>query len=165
MAARKGTRGTASSARAAARIQERKTVCIMCGAERPGIPVKGDMVLDAIRWFKRNVTRNAKDNLLVVCKDDWPRYNKARKRFMTRRAIYVALGVLFVILVNAVAFTLSTFALTLLVLAFFYLLSLFNYIPALDLGKREAKAPAGAARPPGARRGSGPLGSDAGKAP
>ena len=109
-------------------------VCIICGKEKQGIRVKSDWVLESMRWFKRNITRNAKDNVLVVCKEDWPQYNKARKKFTGRRMLYVGLGIIFVILGLLTGPSLNTLALTLAILAFFYLLSLLSYMPALDLG-------------------------------
>ncbi len=111
-------------------------VCIICGKEKPGIPVKEDRILRAMRWIKRNVTKNEKDNLLVVCREDWPKYDKARRKFTTRMALYVALGIVFVVVGCLIAFSLYTLAITLLVLLLFYLLSLLNYMPALDLGKK-----------------------------
>ena len=115
----------------------KKIVCIICGKEKSGIPVKEDMVLDVIKWFKRNVTRNAQDNVLVVCKEDWLQYNKARKKFTSRMTLYIVLGVIFVIIGNVVAFSLYTLVTTLGVLLLFYLLSLLSYMPALDLDKKD----------------------------
>ncbi len=118
----------------------KKVVCIVCGRERPGIPVKEDWVLNAMRWFKSNVTRNAQDNTLVVCKEDWPKYDKARRKFTTRRALYVALGVIFLIVGNIISFSFYTIIVTLAILLFFYLLSLLSYMPALYIkqeGERE----------------------------
>jgi hypothetical protein len=122
-----------------------KVVCIICGKEKKGIPVKSDRVLEAMRWFKRNVTRNEQHNTLVVCKEDWPAYNKARKKFTSRMALYVALGIVFVVFGNVLAFSINTLVATLLILVFFYLLSLLSYMPALDI-KKDAKAKAGKGR-------------------
>lgn len=123
-----------------------KVVCIICGKEKPGIPVKEDWVLRAIRWFKTNVTRDAKENTLVVCKEDWTTYKKARKKFTTRRAIYIALGVLFVILGNIVSLSVATFLLTVGVLLLFYFLSLFNYTPDVEIRTAEGKGKAATRR-------------------
>ena len=35
----------------------RKVVCIICGKEKDGIPVKIDSIIKAIRWIKTNITR------------------------------------------------------------------------------------------------------------
>ncbi len=117
-----------------------KVVCIICGKEKPGIPIKEDKVLDMIRWFKKNVTKDAKDNRLVVCKEDWPVYKKARGKFTTRRNLYIALGVLFVIIGNLVSFNAYTLLLTLGVLALFFVFSLFNYMPDVEIKGREGAA-------------------------
>ncbi|MCL5419808.1 MAG: hypothetical protein M1354_02920 [Candidatus Marsarchaeota archaeon] len=111
----------------------RKVVCIICGKEKDGIPVKIDSIIKAIRWIKTNITRNEKNNILVVCRDDYQAYAKARKKYTSRQALYLTLGVIFFIIGNVMALSLAGFAITVLVLAMFYGLSLLSYAPALEL--------------------------------
>ena len=119
-------------------MASKKVVCIICGKDKQGIPVKSDWVLESIRWFKKNVARNAKDNFLVVCREDWPQYDKARKKFTSRRTLYIGLGIIFMILGLLTGLSIKTFAFTLVILVFFYLLSLLSYMPALDLDRKAA---------------------------
>ncbi len=109
------------------------TYCIICGERRPGVPIRDDRVLNAMRWFKRNVTRDERGNSLVVCRDDYSAYMKKRGRYTSRQALYIAVGVIFAALGLLVRFSLSTFAISIAVLAALYLLSLINYTPALSI--------------------------------
>jgi hypothetical protein len=117
--------------------------CIICGRKVPGLKVKNDYILSSIRWFKHNVTRNEKGFRLVVCKDDFAKYYKQRKSFERRRSTYVGLGVVFA----AALFILSDFNYASLfyglgIVVFLYLLSLVNYMPALEAtSKDEARKP------------------------
>ncbi len=113
------------------------TYCIICGKQKNGIAIKDDRILDALRWFKKNVTRDEKGNKLVVCKEDYPAYRKRRDKYTSRQTLYVAIGVIFMILGLAASLSLSTLALGVLVIAVLYLLSLINYIPALDIKKED----------------------------
>lgn len=113
-----------------------KTYCIRCGRERDGIEIEDDIVLDSIRWFKRNVTKNETGNRLVICKDCYPEYKKSRKRFESRQRLYLALGVIFVLLAVFVSsFNAVSFAVSLLVLLFLYSLSFLSYTPRIGIKK------------------------------
>ncbi|MHB1830046.1 MAG: hypothetical protein ACYCO0_01505 [Candidatus Micrarchaeaceae archaeon] len=115
------------------------TYCIICGKQKHGIPIKNDRVLEAIRWFKRNVTKNEKGNNLAICRECYPEYRKRRDRYTSRQAIYVIMGVIFLILGAAIQFKASTVMVGILLLIALYGLSLLNYTPALsikDAGKR-----------------------------
>ena len=68
---------------------------MVCGKERSGTDLREDYVLRAMRWFKENVTRNAKGYRIVVCGECMPEYRKLRSKFVRRRAMYVGLGILF----------------------------------------------------------------------
>ena len=111
------------------------TYCIICGKQANGIPVKNDHVLDALRLFKRKVTRNEQGNKLVVCKADYQVYKKKRDKYTSRQTLYIAVGVIFMILGLLVSVSVSTIAISILVIAVLYLISLINYTPALDTGK------------------------------
>ncbi|MCW6159724.1 MAG: hypothetical protein LVQ95_01385 [Candidatus Micrarchaeales archaeon] len=114
--------------------------CIMCGQKKAGLRVKEDNVISLMRWFKRNVTKNEKGYTLVVCKEDYPKYYKQRKRFESRRALYVALGAVFAVFMFAVG---ANKPLALLygaiIVAFFYLLSHLTYMPAVEMPAQRAR--------------------------
>jgi hypothetical protein len=107
----------------------------MCGKQRVGIPIRDDRILESMRWIKRNVTKNEKGNMLVVCKEDYPAYKKRRDKYTSRQALYIAIGVIFMILGLVVSISVSTVLLSILIIAALYLLSLINYTPALRLKK------------------------------
>ncbi|EQD59708.1 hypothetical protein B1B_08080, partial [mine drainage metagenome] len=44
--------------------------------EKTGHRRQRDYVIGAIRWFKKNVTKNEKGHALVVCKACYPAYKK-----------------------------------------------------------------------------------------
>ncbi|MDE1856607.1 MAG: hypothetical protein KGH98_00820 [Candidatus Micrarchaeota archaeon] len=121
--------------------------CIICGEKRNGLPVKEDFVIGAIRWFKRNVTRNERGYRLVVCKDCYKEYHKSRAVFERRQMAYIALGVIF----TAVLFFAS--GLNVVTIPFGIALTLFLY--ALLLAGRYMPAvetPRAAAQPEGQKR-------------
>ena len=119
----------------------KESCCIICGERRDGIKVADDHVLRALRWFKTNVTRNVKNNELVVCKGCYPKYSKSRKRYTGRRAAYITLGALFLIFSIAVSVG-SANALAIvagiIIMVLMYLLSLVSYTPALQFEKKNA---------------------------
>ncbi len=112
-----------------------KSYCIICGQEKDGIEIESDYVIDAIRWFKRNVTKNEQRNRIVVCKDCYPKYKTLRKRFEKREKIYIILGILFIITGTVISPRIGTFIVTVIVAVFLYLLSLLSYIPKIKLGQ------------------------------
>lgn len=112
--------------------------CIMCGKQRNGIEIKSDRVLEAIRWFKRNVTKDEKRNTLVVCKECYSTYKKNRDRYTSRQALYAILGFLFAVFSLLLSPQLTTVLLCIIIFAVLYLLSLLNYTPALSI--KETKA-------------------------
>lgn len=116
------------------------TYCIICGKQKTGIPVENDYVLDMLKWFKRNVTKNEQKNRLVVCKEDYAAYKKSRDRYIFRTALYLTIGGLFLILGLVISFSLATFLTGAGLLIFLYLLSLLNYTPKLRLEEQNAQS-------------------------
>ena len=115
--------------------------CIICGKKKDGIEVADDNVLATLRWIKTNVTKNARNNRLVVCKACYPEYSKMRKKYMGRRTAYVALGVLFLVLslvISSGAWP-SALLISIIIIALLYLLSLINYMPGLRIKKEVPK--------------------------
>lgn len=113
--------------------EKRATYCIICGERKDGLEIEEDYVLEAIRWFKRNVTHDERGNRLVVCKKCYPDYKKRRDRYVNRQRIYVAMGVIFVILVLIVSQDPFTLIAAFIMLLLFYALSLANYMPDLKV--------------------------------
>ena len=113
--------------------------CIICGEAKDGLPVKEDFVINGIRLIKRYVTRNEKGYVLVVCRECYPKYKKARERMIRRQVVYLVLGFLF-----AGAFIvlshdkLSALLYGVIIVLFLYLLSLVNYVPGLVVPNRTA---------------------------
>ena len=105
--------------------------CIICGGAVDGLEVQEDYVIRAIRWFKRNVTRNAKNYRLVVCKECYVKYKKARDSYVRKQIAYVVIGVLFAGLLIAAGRSLMAVLAGLAIIALMYLLSLLSYMPAL----------------------------------
>ncbi|MEM0086893.1 MAG: hypothetical protein QW774_03510 [Candidatus Micrarchaeaceae archaeon] len=117
-----------------------KSYCIICGKEKQGIPIEEDFVIESIRWFKRNVTKNEQHNRLVVCRECYPKYAKQRKSFESRRTLYIALGIAFIILSVLISPRATTIAIAVAVAVFLYLLSFLSYMPKLDIESVKASA-------------------------
>jgi hypothetical protein len=118
-----------------------KKACIMCGEEKNGLDVREDRVIGAMRWVKRNITKNAKNYHMVVCKDDFLKYKKRREGYERKQIIYIAIGVLFLalLLLFANGRYLGAIFYGLCIILFMYLLSLISYIPALEIPKERQK--------------------------
>ncbi len=116
--------------------------CIICGKKKDGIMVADDHVLKTLRWFKENITKNVQNNTLVVCKTCYPQYSKQRKKYISRRTAYVALGILFLILsviVSSGAWP-TALSIGIFIVVLLYALSLINYMPGLRLKEAGKKS-------------------------
>lgn len=113
-----------------------KSYCIVCGKERNGIAVEDDYVLGSIRWFKERVTKNVKNNRLVVCKECYPKYSASRKKFEFRQKVYVGLGIAFAAVSLIVSPRLPTLLVSIVVFAFLFALSLMSYTPRITIKKQ-----------------------------
>jgi Ca2+/Na+ antiporter len=113
----------------------KKSYCIECGKEKKGIEVEEDAVLGSIRWLKRNITKNEKGNVLVVCKGCYADYKKGRKKYESRQRIYMALGVIFVMMSMVLSPNVMTLLISLLVLLLLYFFSLLSYTPKINIKK------------------------------
>ena len=114
---------------------------MVCGKEKAGSDVEEDHVIRAMRWFKENVSKNAKGYRIVVCNECMPEYRKLRSKFVRRRAMYVGLGIIFTVSVAVVSGGryLGVVAYGLGITLFLYALSLISYVPALK-GDGERKS-------------------------
>jgi hypothetical protein len=111
-----------------------KSMCIMCGKERGGLPVIDDPVLRSLRWIKRNITKNPKNFELVVCKECFLNYKKKREGYERKMIIYIVLGIIFTGALAAVADArLSAIAVGLVITLFLLLLAQFSYLPAVKM--------------------------------
>jgi hypothetical protein len=114
-----------------------KKVCIMCGQEKNGLDVKEDHVIRAMRWVKRNITKNAKNYQMVVCKDDFLKYKKKREGYERKQILYIIIGILFLVLllIFANGRYLGAIVYGFAIIIFMYLLSLISYMPAVEMPK------------------------------
>ncbi|MCL4387559.1 hypothetical protein M1567_00175 [Candidatus Marsarchaeota archaeon] len=115
---------------------KKETRCIICGKELNGLEVKEDNVIRAMRWFKRNVTHNEKNYRLVVCKDCYVKYKKARDSYNSKTVSYLAIGVIFAALLIITGRSLGALAAGIAIIILMYALSLLSYMPGL---KQQAK--------------------------
>jgi len=116
---------------------KRESRCIICGEEKNGLEVKEDFVIYAMRWFKRNITKNEKNYRLVVCKACYPKYYEARRKYERRQALYIVVGILFaatMILVGQNKLLAVIYGI--IIILFVYILSLLTYMPAVKIPKR-----------------------------
>ncbi len=104
--------------------------CIICGRELNGLEVQEDYVIKAIRWFKRNVTHNEKNYRLVVCKDCYVKYKKARDSYNSKTISYAALLIITGRSIGAVIAGI-------IIILLMYALSLLSYMPGLKIDKAE----------------------------
>jgi hypothetical protein len=95
--------------------------------------VEDDFVLNSIRWFKRNVTRNEKNNRLVVCRECYPRYSAARRKFESRERLYIALGVIFAALNLIVARSLTSLLVSAAIILLMLALAFLSYTPRISI--------------------------------
>ncbi len=113
--------------------KSRETRCMYCGERKEGLEIREDYVIYALRWLKRNVTRNERGYRIVVCRDDYQKHAKARKRFEGRQKVYLALGLIFAITVILAGKNIVAVFYAIAVLIFIYLFSLLTYVPALSI--------------------------------
>ncbi|MCL4404811.1 MAG: hypothetical protein M1544_03405 [Candidatus Marsarchaeota archaeon] len=119
---------------------KKESRCIICGKETDGLEVKPDYVIGAMRWFKRNITHNEKNYRLVVCKEDYPKYKKARDSYNSKTISYVIIGVIFAALLIITGRSLGAAAAGIGIIILMYLLSLLSYMPGLKVDSKKAKA-------------------------
>ncbi|MCL4383230.1 MAG: hypothetical protein M1168_00355 [Candidatus Marsarchaeota archaeon] len=111
---------------------KKQTRCIICGEEKQGIEVENDWIIDSIRWFKRNITKNEKNYKLIVCQNCYPKYQKQYNSFKNKRIFYLVLGVIFTaLLFIASSFNIFSLLSGFILILFLYLLSLLSYMPKL----------------------------------
>jgi hypothetical protein len=118
-----------------------KTVCIMCGNERDGLVVKDDAIIGALRWIKTNITRNAKNYRLVVCKECFLNYRKKRESYERKMIIYTIIGIIFLVSLAVVSNEkLSAVGVGLLIIILLLLLAQLSYVPAVSMPKARAES-------------------------
>ncbi len=116
------------------KASSQKSFCIICGNETNGIEVENDFVINSIRWLKTKVTKNVKNNRLVVCKACYPKYKEQRKRYESRQRLYLAFGIIFAFLSIVVSPRIGTVLISAAVVLFLYLMSLLSYMPKIRIG-------------------------------
>jgi hypothetical protein len=90
-----------------------------------------------MRWVKRNITKNAKNYQMVVCKDDFLKYKKKREGYERKQILYIIIGILFLVLllIFANGRYLGAIVYGFAIIIFMYLLSLISYMPAVEMPK------------------------------
>ncbi len=145
--------------------------CVICGGEKAGIPIKEDIIfrtyrkiIHASRILVGKGELNKRKYRLVVCRDDYPKYKKMRSSYVRKEFTYVALGVVFTVLMLAVSSSkLLALAYGLVLTFFLYLLAQISYMPALYIpeeprpGSGAAAQPSGVPKRNGRKRRKGPL--------
>jgi len=113
----------------------RKNACIICGEQKDGLEVLPDNVLNTMRWIKEKTTRKKKDYRLVVCKDCFTKYRKLRSSYERRTTLYVALGVVFTVMLALVSGSriLGAIGYGIALTVFLYLLAQISYMPRVKL--------------------------------
>lgn len=130
-----------------------KQVCIVCGKERKGIPVKEDFVIRSIRRAK-GAFKIATGNKLVVCPEHIDDARKKREKFerglLTYAGIGAVLGVILVVVNLMTSFDafrlIQSLALLVLLVVVMAMLSLYQYFPAIGAPKTVAVPKAAAGR-------------------
>ncbi len=108
--------------------------CVICGQKKDGLEVKEDMVIKSIRYLKQNVTKDAKNYKLVVCRGCYPKYDKSRSAYVRKQISYVTIAVVFTVLLVIVSGAQpGAFAFGILLIAAMYALSLLSYAPAVKM--------------------------------
>jgi len=112
----------------------KESKCIICGEGKNGLEVRNDHMIEAVRWFKRNVTKSEKNYRLVVCKECFLKCRKARYSYQRKEITYTTIGAVFTALLLAVSgFSLSAFAVGIAITVCMYLLSQLSYMPGVQL--------------------------------
>lgn len=119
--------------------RKQKTFCIICGKEKNGVDIRSDPIIDGLRWIKTNITHNHSNNRLVVCRDCYEKYRVSKKRFDSRKKLYLILGIIFAAFILIVNVTIFSIAFALFMIALLYLFALFNYVPDLAVGSSKEK--------------------------
>ena len=110
------------------------TICIMCGERKPGIGLRDDNVIRAVRFAKlRILKREPQTKSPVVCRQCYDKYEQARNKYKSREKIYVGLALVFAILGIALRPSIGSLGYGIFVVALFYAIALLNYMPELDL--------------------------------
>ncbi len=119
-------------------MAKREPRCIYCGKKRDGLGIREDYVIRAVRWFNRKVLHRYHNYRLVVCRDCYLNYRKARARYLKKQATYLAIGIIFAgLLIFVSSANLFAFAYGIAIILFMYLLSLVSYVPALEVGQEK----------------------------
>jgi hypothetical protein len=109
---------------------------------KEGTPLKNDVVIRFIREWKRKLGI-LKGNELVVCPKHLALYAEKRKKFERNLVLYATAAVLIAVglpvlpLLLGAPFQLTTICFSLLLAAMVLALSILNYVPALETGKKE----------------------------
>jgi hypothetical protein len=119
-------------------VKKQKTVCVVCGKEKSGIPIREDFVIRLIRKLK-GIFKLSTGNRLVVCNEHIEEAKKRRERFekglLTYAGIGAVLGIILILINILISFDiirlLQSLLLLILLVIVMALLSLYQYFPAM----------------------------------
>ena len=115
-------------------MEDKKPRCIICNEQKDGLRVAPDYFIETVRWINSHTIKYKNPYRPVVCRQCFTKYRKLRKSFERKRIYYLVIGVLFAgVLAVASKGNPYSFLAGLGVIAFMYLLSLINYMPALEI--------------------------------
>ncbi|MGI0100544.1 MAG: hypothetical protein ACREBH_02390 [Candidatus Micrarchaeaceae archaeon] len=113
-----------------------ESVCIMCGEKRNGLKVKDDWVINSMRWLKRRVSKNVNKRDLIVCKECFLKYRKRRDSYERKQVVYVAIGVIFLVVISVAAGgRISAILAGFAIAVFMFLLAQLSYMPEVGMPK------------------------------
>lgn len=119
----------------------RESRCVICGEKKPGLRIQEDSVVRCMRWFNRKVLKKYRNYNLVVCKDCYIKYKKARRSYVRKQVAYLSIGVIFTIMLLIFSgWNLSALLYGAILTFFMYLLSLISYVPALNAPENAAQS-------------------------
>ncbi|MGC8729937.1 MAG: hypothetical protein ACP5RP_00955 [Candidatus Micrarchaeia archaeon] len=129
--------------------------CIICGKEKDGIEIEEDYIFKTYRYIVhkwRDIIGkselNKRNYRLVVCKECYPTYYKARSAYVRKEYIYVGLGLLFTIVLALFSSSkLMVIVYGLLLTILLYLMAQLSYVPALKIPASLSKPAANSLKP------------------
>lgn len=111
------------------------SACIICSKENvQGIPVIEDKIIEVLRTIKSKLGI-VKGYKLIVCKDCEKEYEKRRKTFERNLLLYGGLGVVIMIFLMFLNFSIGSFLSGLLLFFVLIILALLKYVPKIEKQK------------------------------
>ncbi len=110
-------------------VREAKGKCVICEKDKKGVEVVDDLVIHAIRKFKKKL-RFETGNKLVVCSECMPEHERRRKKFEQSLVTNGGFGVILLIVLGLIG-GLNGILYGVLLVVLMLLLTLIVYWPAV----------------------------------